>query len=217
MRTVTQNLYSVSLHLLLILLGTAYVTTAVSADTITLVSGGGGAVGTADPITDVSINGGATYQDAIIISPNVFYDVIPGTQWISFNSSGNGLEFTSMLFRVTFQLPAGYSNPQLSLLVHADNVATGVLNGVEFGGQPFVNDVPNFQDPPETISTANPALFQVGQNVLTIKLFNFNDPSGLDYQATITFDQVPEPTTAVLVGASLFVGLLLRKKRSMFP
>jgi len=213
MRTATQYLHRLCLPLSLLLFATASWETRVLADTITLVSGGGGSVGSADPITDVSINGGATYQDAIVMSPSSNYDTIPGTQWISDNSSGFGNIDAVLLFRVTFQLPAGYSNPQLSLSVHADNVATGILNNVEIGGQPYAEIFSNFQNPPETLTATNPALFQVGQNVLMIKVFNFNDPAGLDYKATITFDQIPEPSAAALVGASLLSGLVARRIR----
>jgi hypothetical protein len=118
-----------------------------------------------------------------------------------------------MLFRVAFTLPAGYSSPQLSLSVFADNVATGILNGVVFGGQPFTQGESNFQNPPTTFSTSNAGLFQVGQNLLTIRLFNGSDPSGLDFKATVTF--VPEPSTYLMVAGSLLGGLLVLRKRKV--
>ena len=215
MKTSLHNSWKLCVSALLIPLATAYSLSSASADTITLVSGGGGAVGSADPITQVSTNRGATYQAAIIIPPvhigTAYYDTIPGTEWISFNSTGYGLRYTDMFFRVTFQLPVGFSNPQLSLSVFADNVATGILNGVQIGGQPFVETTQNFENPPGIFIATDPTLFQVGQNVLTIWLYNFNDPSGLDYQATVTF--IPEPSTALQVGASLLGAVFLRRKR----
>jgi len=119
-----------------------------------------------------------------------------------------------MLFRVAFTLPAGFSSPQLSLSVFADNVATGILNGVIFGGQPFIQDQSNFTNPPSVFTTSNPGQFQVGQNFLTVYLYNFSDPSGLDFKATVTF--VPEPSTYLLVGGTLFTGLLVLRKRPVF-
>jgi hypothetical protein len=102
----------------------------------------------------------------------------------------------------------------LSLSVFADNVATGILNGVIFGGQPFIQDQSNFTNPPSVFTTSNAGLFQAGQNFLTVYLYNFSDPSGVDFKATVTF--VPEPSTYLLVGGSLLGGLLVRKKRSSF-
>jgi hypothetical protein len=180
------------------------------ANTITIVSGNG-SIGSPDPVVQVSTDSGATYNPATIITANPNYNVIPGTQWLAFNSSGFGLQNTDMLFRVPFTLPAGFSSPQLSLSVFADNVATSILNGVIFGGQPFIQDAINFTNPPSVFTTSNPGLFQVGQNFLTVYLYNFTDPSGVDFKATITF--VPEPSTFLLVGSSLLGGLFMLKKR----
>lgn len=214
MNIATGNSWTLGLCLLSISLATAGLPRAIFADTITIVSGNGPR-GATDPVTQVSTDGGATFNAAyIMLFPSGNYSTIPGTQWIAFNSFGNGLTYTDMWFRITFQLPAGFSNPQLSLAVFADNVATGYLDGVEIGGQPFLETYANFQSPASTFTTSNAGLFHVGQNVLAFDVYNFNDPSGLDYQATITF--VPEPSSAVLVGGSLFGCLLLRRKKPDF-
>ena len=63
-------------------------------------------------------------------------------------------------------------------------------------------------------TTSNPGQFQVGQNFLTIDLYNFTDPSGVDFKATITF--VPEPSSFLLVGGSLLGGLFVFRKRPVF-
>jgi len=197
----------------LLLLATLCLPPAIFANTITIVSGNG-SIGSADPVVQVSTDSGATYNPATIISANPNYSVIPGTQWLAFNSSGFGLQNTDMLFRVAFTLPAGFSSPQLSLSVFADNVATGILNGVIFGGQPFIQDQSNFTNPPSVFTTSNPGLFQVGQNFLTVDLYNFTDPSGVDFKATITF--VPEPSSFLLVGGTLLGGLFVLKRRPLF-
>jgi hypothetical protein len=200
--------------LLPLLLATLCLPPAVFADTITIVSGNG-TIGSADSLVQVSTDSGATYSPATIIPTDSHYSVIPGTQWLAFNSSGFGLQNTDMLFRVGFTLPAGFSSPQLSLSVFADNVATGILNGVIFGGQPFIQDASNFTNPPSVFTTSNPGQFQVGQNYLTVYLYNFTDPSGVDFQATITF--VPEPSTYLLVGGTLLAGLFVLRKRPVCP
>jgi PEP-CTERM motif len=199
-------------YLLPLLLATFCLPPSIFANTITIVSGNG-SIGSADPVVQVSTDSGATYNSATIIPTDSHYSVIPGTQWLAFNSSGFGLQNTDMLFRVAFTLPAGFSSPQLSLSVFADNVATGILNGVIFGGQPFIQDQSNFTNPPSVFTTANPGLFQAGQNFLTVDLYNFTDPSGVDFKATITF--VPEPSSFLLVGASLLGGLFVVRKRAV--
>ena len=206
MMPTTHRLYNRRSCLLPLLLTTLCLPPAVFADTITIVSGNG-SLGSSDPLIQVSTDSGATYNPATIIPANPNYSVIPGTQWIAFNNVGFGLQNTDMLFRVGFTLPAGFSSPQLSLSVFADNVATGILNGVVFGGQPFIENASNFTNPPSVLATSNPGLFQVGQNFLTVYLYNFTDPSGVDFKATITF--VPEPSSYVLVGGTLLGGLLV--------
>jgi hypothetical protein len=213
MMPTTRRPYTRRSFLLPLLLATLCLPPAILADTITIVSGNG-SIGSSDPVVQVSTDSGATYNPATIIPTDSHYSVIPRTQWLAFNSSGFGLQNTDMLFRVGFTLPAGYSSPQLSLSVFADNVATGILNGVIFGGQPFAQIYENFTNPPSVFTTSNPGQFQVGQNFLTVYLYNFTDPSGVDFKATITF--VPEPSTFVLVGASLLGGFLILRKRSGF-
>lgn len=210
MMPTTHRLYSHRSCLILLLLATLCLSPSIFANTLTIASGNG-SVGSADSVVQVSTDGGATYNPATIIPTDSHYSVIPGTQWLAFNSSGFGLQNTDMLFRVAFTLPAGFSSPQLSLSVFADNVATGILNGVIFGGQPFIQDQSNFTNPPSVFTTSNAGLFQVGQNFLTVDLYNFTDPSGVDFKATIMF--VPEPSSFLLVGGSLLGGLLVFRKR----
>src|ERR1017187_803095 len=186
MMPTTHRLWNRLSFLLPLLLATLCSPPSTFANTITIVSGNG-FIGSTDSVVQVFTDSGATYYAASIIPTDSHYDVIPDTQWIAFNSSGFGLEDTDMLFRVAFTLPPGYFRPRLSVSVFADNVAKGVLNGVAFGSQPFIEKERNFINPPTKLATSNPRLFHVGQNFLTISLHNFTDPSGLDFKATIAF------------------------------
>lgn len=178
------------------------------ATTIELKSGNG-AVGTIDPLNDISTNWGATFQDAIIVAGDPAYDIIPGTQWISISSTGyGGPEFSSnVLFRATFQLPDGFSSPTFSIQVHADNSATVFLNGFKLGEHPFdemgINE--SFQDPAEVFATSDPGLFSAGENVLEIRVYNASDPLGVDYIATVSFIPEPAPTMLAGIGAMVVV------------
>lgn len=157
---------------------------AASPATITLVSGGG-AVGTADPATQMSFDGGGTFQPALIIAPNSAYSVIPGTQYVSDASRGSARQHTTTLFRTTFTLPAGFQDPSITVQVHADNAVRVVLNGTQIGAQPNAEIFPNFQNPAESYTAGGP--FVAGVNTLDFFVRNFSGPMGLDYKAVITY------------------------------
>ena len=172
--------------------------------TITLKSGTGGVEGSQDAANQFTPDGGATWQDALVICPpqpysNIcmgVYNQIPGTQWISRNYPyGQGApEFASTLYRTTFTLPAGFKTPSLTVQVYADNVATIFLNGTQIGQQPFVEYPPNFQGgPPSSFTTTEQSLFGAGVNLLEFEIYNFCCGTGFDYQAVVSFT----PTQAI--------------------
>jgi hypothetical protein len=161
--------------------------------TLTVMSGNG-VVGGLDSQVQSSTNGGATFQSATIVSPFIlgaysWANPIAGSQWVSVDSNrGNSFPNTDLFFRATFTLPASFASPSLAIQVHSDNVATIYLNGTQFGMQPDVvpnGDVANFQDPPEVFTTT--ASFQPGTNVLSIKVHNYADQTGLDFRADICY------------------------------
>jgi hypothetical protein len=180
--------------------------------TNTLISGNG-PLFSPDPANSFSLNGGATFQPAVIIPPNGAYDTIPGTQWISVSGSGYGAGNMTTLYRTSFVLPAGFTGPSLEIQLHADNVGTVLLNGFEFGQQPLNGDQANFTNPPSLFTISDPAHFQVGINLLDIQVLDLGEPSGLDYRATLTF--IPEPSTVMqCVVGLLGLGLAMRGKRT---
>ena len=162
-----------------------------SPQTITVVSGNG-AVGTADPGTRMSFDGGATFQPAVIIAPQPFYSVIPGTRYISDPSGGQARQFMTTLFRTTFTLPAGFQDASITVQVHADNVARIVLNGNAIGQQPDGEIFPNFQNPAESYSAAGP--FVAGVNTLDFSVRNYRAAMGLNYRAVINYTSNQPPS-----------------------
>jgi hypothetical protein len=165
-----------------------------SVQTITLVSGNG-PIGSLDPVTEFSING-TTWAPATIVpaccqlgQSLVNYDVIPGTQLIARDSTGQTPVTPTTLYRVFFTLPQIFSFSILKVTMHADNVGSVSLNGNAVGSQPG-NPVPvssNFRDPPSFFFDANPAHFVPGQNEIRFSVLNFGGPSTLDYKADISF------------------------------
>jgi hypothetical protein len=171
--------------------------------TIELVSGGG-PVGTTDPYTDISIDGGETYQDATVVTPHFYYDVLPGTAWISDSWSGLNSQVTA-LFRRSFALPRTATAAELTVCLHSDNAARVTLNGTLLGAQAEAEIFENFQNPAECfIGTPGS-----GDNVLEFAVRNFTGPMGLDYRATVTYVervntppvlQLPDDVTADATG-----------------
>jgi hypothetical protein len=166
--------------------------------TMLLVSGNG-PIGSLDPITEFSTNG-TTWAPATIVPPCcqlgpslVSYDVIPGTQLVARDSTGQTPGTPTTLYRVFFTLPPSFVAPVLAVKMHADNVGTVFLNGNIVGAQSG-NPVPvsaNFKDPPSIFVDATNAHFQAGQNEIRFSVLNFGGPSILDYEAQVTYVVLP--------------------------
>jgi hypothetical protein len=159
-----------------------------SSTTLTLISGGGlGGVGTPDPIVKYAIVGGSSGQ-ARIVAPNVAYAIIPGTRWV--NTTGlttcdQACNKTTN-YTVSFALPGCYAAPSITVQISADNAATLLLNGTQFGQQPQSDFHPNYQ----VISTfAGPgaSTFHSGANTLTIANADFGVVNGVDFKAVVTY------------------------------
>jgi hypothetical protein len=128
----------------------------------------------------------ADEEDAYVVDPHPAYDTLPDTQWISHSPDGLGKPDDTVTYTALFELPDGFENPSITIDLHADNVATIFLNGEQIGQQPPGEIEVNFQDPPESFSATAP--FVEGENELVFEVENFNDPSGLDYFATVTYE-----------------------------
>lgn len=170
-----------------------------TAQTIILISGNG-PIGSRDAVNQFTMDGGVTWQDAYIIAPQSAYHVIPGTQYINLNPNPSGPTFTATRYRTSFELPAGFRNPALTVEVHADNVATIFLNGVQIGQQQFAEIFANFQNPAESFTTTDPSLFVAGTNVLEFEIYNFTLFTGFDYKAVVSYDSALQVTLDIKPG-----------------
>ena len=169
---------------------------------ITLFSGDG-EIGEIDPNHVWSGDGGVTFHPAYIAAAHGSFDVIAGTKWISRQANLYVPSNASTLFQTTFVLPAGFTEPSLTVSVHADNVATVYINGYRIGQQPMQEIYANFQDPAEQFTTTHDTHFVEGENTLTIDVYNFRLESGVDYLATVSF--TPEPATVGLLALGSLV------------
>ncbi|HSA91891.1 MAG TPA: hypothetical protein VLE48_02690 [Terriglobales bacterium] len=166
--------------------------------TITLMSGNG-SIGSGDPAVEYSLDDGVTWPGhACIVNKHPNYSgPIAGTNYINWSCSflSSGPFGDSVRYRIPFTLPVDYSNPSFTIDVHADNVATILLNACNVGQQTFAEVVANFQDPAEQFSTTQTSCFLPGLNYLYVDLHNFSSAVALDFKATV----VVTVETAVLI------------------
>ena len=150
------------------------------AGSLLLVSGNA-PVGERDPHTEVSVDGGATYEQAYVVNPQGAYDTIPGSEWIKASSDP-----ATVLYRRVFRIPTGATDASISACVHADNAATIRINGVKIGEQPQEETFENFQNPAECYAPSEEVL-TAGNNLLEIDVWSGGPPSGLDYSIKISW------------------------------
>ncbi|MCG8406503.1 MAG: dockerin type I repeat-containing protein [Phycisphaerales bacterium] len=133
----------------------------------------------------VDAAGGTVPRPATVITPNGAWLTIPGTQWISANSTGpNGL----YVYEHCFCLDERFENAQLTLDLRADDFATVCLNGVHIGATPssYAFNTPQ----PTHIFVTNQDLFVCGKNCIEIKVTNSHGVvTGLNVAGQITADK----------------------------
>jgi hypothetical protein len=186
-----------SIALLLLLVATAFVPTALADDdddddgggtpqTVVMVSGNGSPPGR-DPLTRFSTDGGLTWQQAFIVQKHPAYaNPIPGSEWISVDANlGAPIPPLETRYQRFFDLPEDCEATTLSVILHVDNDATLLLNGVPFGATPQGPIPTNFMDPPEGPFVAV-GPFQESGNVLEFEVSDQGVVTGLDFEATLS-------------------------------
>ena len=166
------------------------------ADSIPLASG-------VSPVS-VMLAGQASTSAAVVVAKKPYWGKPVGTsKWIGpdTNSGVNTGPNTTTTYRTTFTLPAGFTAPVLQLSVMADNAATALVNGVQFGQQPQQDLAANYSVPSIfTTSAAQAASFSAGINTLTIKVFDTNGVTGLDFSATVSYSTARDVSGVALTG-----------------
>ena len=182
-----------------------------SATTITLITGTG-PVGSLDPNVTVTDSCAGTPQQATIVAPwPAWTNPIGTSQWDSVNASYVGC---NGIYQATFTLPPNAASPSLSVTTFADNSTNVSLNG----NQPFI--VGNVSGQCETDYAGSPLSgltstgFVAGVNTLTFDLNNCypqdgensNNPTGLDFVATVSYNLDPTSTTVSCLPQTITAG-----------
>ena len=176
----------------LALAGTA---AAAPAPTTLTVHSGSGAAGTTDPGILVSPPGSTTYSQAVNINPNPAYSTIPGTGWVSVNTSTNN-PTGNYVYKTTLSVPSNAVNPRLTGAFYSDNQGTAYVNGAQVaqnspcGGTGEGADYGRSGEPPTAFSSTLAA----GADTLSFTVNNCGlvpNPTGLDFTVTATFTLSP--------------------------
>lgn len=165
-------------------------------------------VGSADPYTDVSIDGGATWNPAIITthpwSPATGVNGWINCQSVTANSYDrcaqvvDGSNPLQSLFRYRFWVASDYANGLLSGSFNADNYAKFYINGTDsahcfmgcagsgFGGGQNATTIAaqNSQNPGQPAAIQN--LLQAGWNTFYVALVDVGGQSGITYNLQLT-------------------------------
>ena len=159
----------------------AIFTSSALADTQTLtIFGGIGDAGDVDPYTEASLDGGVTWQPAYLFK-NHPWGNIPGTDsWINFDPSPFVGLNSSTLYRVRFNAPSEWSDPQMDVLLKADN--QGI---VSFNGE-FVADIVGTASIDADLAFA--ANLRPGMNEIQIELIDWGGWVGFNYRIDLSVE-----------------------------
>lgn len=148
--------------------------------------GAQGNPGEIDPYTEFSLDNGETWSQAYLYGWHP-WGFVPGTNsWINCGPSGFECLNQKVLYRVRFNVPEDFSNPQMRFDVKADNAATIWLNGTYVthivGGGGTTSD-----------ATINSAL-QSGMNEIRLLVDDWGGWAGFNYKITLNVDAPTAPT-----------------------
>lgn len=154
--------------------------------TLTILGAEGNA-GDRDAYTEFSMDNGQTWSRSFLYGSHPWGFVSGTNSWI--NCGPNGTDYginQAVLYRVKFNVPDDFTNPQVALDVKADNYADIWLNGIYVMR---VNDS-------GTISgnaTVNDAVYS-GDNEIRILLTDMGGWAGLNYAVEVNVDASTPPT-----------------------
>lgn len=160
-----------------------------SPQTLTIL-GAYGSQGDTDPYTDFSLDGGTTWNPAYLSGWHP-WGFVPGTNsWINCdpNPAAAACLNRTVLYRVRFNVPSGWSSPQMQLQVKADNAATMFLNGTQIGSR--IEGVGG-----TTADATLNSVLQTGLNEIRLVVEDWGGLAGFNYRIDLNIDAPTPPTT----------------------
>ncbi|HUF49394.1 MAG TPA: BTAD domain-containing putative transcriptional regulator [Longimicrobiales bacterium] len=172
-----------------------------AAQTVTVVASGVTHVAGRDPANRLiacagpACPAGGLPQDAYVVSRHAAYAtpvagtsyIAPVPDWTTARPPGYNC-CTTATFESEFMLPANAVSARVVISVLADNAATVVINGVEFGRQPDRWEPGNYGAQPSTFSTTFPP-DPGGINRLHLTVWDGGGALALQYHAVVTYER----------------------------
>src|SRR5437899_408776 len=177
------------------------------ASTLAAALGPGAPSGAIFGILDAGDLSGLTFEVALVGAFGSFTPIPSGapagTQVINL-PPGDG---ENGFYKVTFVLPAGFQDPQLSGVANVDDSGRAFLNGNPLSPSMTSNDPGRIGEGGDAqFSTTDSALFRAGTNELVIADANTGSgPSGAAFYAVVTY-QVSESSPGLLLTAPTWLG-----------
>ncbi len=145
-----------------------------------------GSPGNVDPYTEYSLDGGQTWAQAYLYGWHP-WGFVPGTNsWVNCGPSGSVCLNRSVLYRVRFNVPAGFSNPQMRFDVKADNAATIWVNGT------YVTYIVGVGGTTADATVAS--AITTGMNEIRLKVDDWGGLAGFNYKITLNVEAPAPPS-----------------------
>lgn len=161
--------------------------------TLTLVSGSSGGIGSLDPAISYARASGGT-GTAVVLKTHPAYHSLPGARWVNwamittwFDSNfgfGKPHIGDDIAYSIGFTLPAGAMNASLTGTFYADNRGDGFLNGAPIGGHAATPFEGGFITPASVGASSG---FVPGANTLSFKVHDAGGVAGVAFSVTITY------------------------------
>lgn len=160
---------------------------------LTMIGGGPGPVGTIDPYSEGSTDGGVTWGPTYYVGAHP-WGFIPGVEnWINvYPSQTQGLHQTNHV-RIRFNLPEGFTDPNLVLQLRADNVIKVYLNGTYLAQRIQGLGASDGMYGDWSPAVVNP-LLEEGINEFTMELTDMGGLVAFQYLIDLTFEADEEGT-----------------------
>lgn len=148
------------------------------------------AVGSQDPYTETSTDGGTTWRPAYLVGGTHPWGLVSGTNsWINCGPSLNDCLNATSLYRYRFWVPADFTSPYLNGSMIMDNYGSVYLNG-----QTLVSSAPaNYTFPANTNLSGK---LVAGWNELRVELLDVGGLTGINFNLQVAVTSSSSMTLA---------------------